>query len=76
MTDGETRYIAQVRVTVHRQTIENGYSLDDWDDRKAADIETERVFQDRRQINGGALADVFPVVDAAVMDNRAGDADD
>lgn len=72
---GPWRYIAKVRVTVHRQRIEDGYSLDDWDDRREAEIQTEKVFTGFRQITGSTLADSLPVVDTSELP-AAGNSED
>lgn len=51
----QKRYIAQVRVRVHSEEIEEGYDPSDWDDRAAAEIQSEDHVREYREINAPTL---------------------
>lgn len=66
------RYIAKIRIDIHRQRIEDGYSLDDFEDRLEGDIESEHVYCGFEQVNGPDQESVMPVIDMSEIEQVGG----
>ncbi len=58
----QRKTIAQVRVRIHSQEIEDGYCLHDWDDRMEADIETLEHDKEYLQVEAESVEDVLDVL--------------
>lgn len=56
---GDSKYIVHVRLKARRQTIEDGYDLNDWDDRIEADIETEELVSEFKQVTANSLEEAL-----------------
>jgi len=55
----------QNRVQVDRLRNEDGYSLDSWDERGEAELDSEIVFRGFRKVIGSTIDDSLPVIDTA-----------
>lgn len=65
---GDWLYFTKINVTVDRQRIEDGYSLNSWEDRLEGQIESETVFQAHQAVKAETLSESLPVVDTAQID--------